>query len=146
MPQENARHMVAILDSVDEFLDALQFALEAEGYGTVRASLADIQSGALDLVALVEETRPDVVVYDLPRPYERNWNLLRLLKDTESLRRRTWLVTTPDKEALEAAVGASGVVEIVMGRPHGVEDVLGAVRTVLTELDAVTGDRRRSND
>ena len=38
------------------------------------------------------------------------------------------MLTTTDKEALEAAVGASGVVEIIFGEPYGVSDVIAAVR------------------
>lgn len=37
------------------------------------------------------------------------------------------MLTTTDKEALEAAVGASGVVEIIFGEPYGVTDVVAAV-------------------
>jgi hypothetical protein len=39
----------------------------------------------------------------------------------------TWVLATTDKRALEAAVGASGVVEIIFGEPYGVEDVVTAV-------------------
>ena len=37
------------------------------------------------------------------------------------------MLTTTDKKALEAAVGASGVVEIIFGEPYGVADVVAAV-------------------
>jgi len=40
----------------------------------------------------------------------------------------TWLLTTTDKQALEGAVGASGVVQIIFGEPYGVADVVDAVR------------------
>jgi len=38
------------------------------------------------------------------------------------------VLTTTDKAALEAAVGASGVIEIIFGEPYGVADVVTAVR------------------
>jgi CheY-like chemotaxis protein len=38
----------------------------------------------------------------------------------------TWVLTTTDKAALEAAVGAEGVVEIIFGEPYGVADDGGA--------------------
>ena len=37
------------------------------------------------------------------------------------------MLTTTDKGALEAAVGASGVVEIIFGEPYGVEEIVTAV-------------------
>lgn len=123
---------VAIFNSRSDFIGALREALEADGFATVAAHLADIQSGALDLVAFIDLHDPQLIVYDLPRPYESHWNFLRLLKETDSLRGKTWVLTTTDKTALEAAVGASGVVEIIFGEPYGVADVVDAVRLALT--------------
>lgn len=96
------RRRVAILNSRSDFIEALCAALEADGFDPVGAHLADIQSGTLDLVAFVDRHRPDAIVYDLPRPYESHWNFLRLLKETDSLKGRTWVLTTTDKEALTA--------------------------------------------
>ena len=128
MSESKARHRVAIFNSRPDFIEALRVALEADNFTTACAHLADIQSGTLDLLAFVHLHKPELIVYDLPRPYESHWNFLRLLKETDSLRAATWVLTTTDKNALEAAVGASGVVEIVFGEPYGVPDVVDAVR------------------
>ena len=122
-----ARRRVVIFNSRSDFIEALTQGLEAQGFTTASAHIADIQSGALDLLAFVRRHDPEMIVYDLPRPYERHWNILQLLKDTHALRTKTWLLTTTDKQALEAAAGASGVVDIIFGEPYGVEDVVHAV-------------------
>src|SRR5437870_13722166 len=109
--------LVAIFNSRDEVIEAIRSALENDGFETVTARLAEIQNGTLDLVAFIKVHAPDVIVYDLPRPYEAHWNFLRLMKETTSLKDRMWILTTTDKEALEAAVGASDVVEIIVGQP-----------------------------
>ena len=54
------------------------------GFAVVSAKLSEIQSGVMDLVAFVSEHRPVAIVYDLPRPYEANWNFLRLLRESGS--------------------------------------------------------------
>jgi hypothetical protein len=41
--------------------------------------------------------------------------------ETDALKKRTWIFTTTDKKALEAAVGASGVIEIVFGEPYSID-------------------------
>jgi DNA-binding NarL/FixJ family response regulator len=123
---DGTRH-VSIFNSRPDFIEALRAALEADGFTASCAHLADIQSGALDLPAFIEHHRPELIVYDLPRPYETHWNVLRLLKDTRSLEGAVWVLTTTDKAALEAAVGAAGVVEIIFGEPYGVADVVTAV-------------------
>lgn len=124
---------VAIFNSRAEFLDDLCEALNREGLPTVTALLAEIQDGTLDLVAFLEAHDPRVIVYDLPRPFERHWNFLRLLKQTDALRKRTWVLTTTDKKALDAAVGASGVIEIVLGQPYSIGEVVKAVHHALSD-------------
>ena len=128
MSETSERHRVAIFNSRPDFIEALRVALEDGGFMTNSAHLADIQDGTLDLVAFVAHHKPALIVYDLPRPYERHWNFLKLLKETSSLKAATWVLTTTDKKALEAAVGASGVVQIIFGEPYGVSDVVEAVR------------------
>lgn len=123
--------LVAIFNSCDKLIEEVRSALDAAGFAVATARLAEIQSGTLDLVAFIEVHDPDVIVYDLPRPYENHWNFLKLLKETNSLRDRQWILTTTDKRALDAAVGASGVVEIIVGQPYGADDVVEAVRLAL---------------
>ena len=127
MSKTSGTRRVAIFNSRPDFIEALRVALEAGGFTTACAHLADIQDGRLDLLAFIARHEPALIVYDLPRPYERHWNFLRLLKDSASLEGVTWVLTTTDKQALEAAVGASGVVQIIFGEPYGVADVVAAV-------------------
>ena len=133
MPGPTTGTPVAIFNSHAEFIHELRDALEREGLTTVTALLAEIQDGTLDLVAFLEAHNPQVIVYDLPRPFERHWNFLRLLKQTHGLRKKVWILTTTDKKALDAAVGASGVIEIIFGEPYGVREVVEAVHHALSD-------------
>jgi DNA-binding NarL/FixJ family response regulator len=123
--------VIAIFDSRDDVITSIQLALEADGFATVTACLAEIQNGTLDLVAFIGRHDPKVIVYDLPRPYERHWNFLRLVKETSSLKDRLWVLVTTDKPALTAAVRTAGVVELIIGQPFGAADVVSAVRLAL---------------
>src|SRR5438128_4750390 len=127
MAKSKTRRRVAIFNSRPDFIEALRQALEIDRFTPACAHLAHIQNGTLDLLAFVPLHQPELIIYDLPRPYESHWNFLRLLKETDSLKAATWVLTTTDKKALEAAVGASGVVEIIFGEPYGVTDVVAAV-------------------
>lgn len=134
---------VAIFNSHAEFLDSLRAALDREGFPTATALLAEIQDGTLDLVDFLEAHDPRVIVYDLPHPFERHWNFLRLLRQIDGLKKKTWILTTTDKKALDAAVGASGVVEIVFGEPYGVGEVVAAVHHALADGRPPRPERRR---
>ena len=144
MFRPTTRTPVAIFNSRAEFIDALREALDREGFPTATALLAEIQDGTLDLVAFLDAHDPEVIVYDLPRPFERHWNFLRLLRQTDVLRKRTWILTTTDKKALDAAVGASDVIEIVFGEPYSVGEVVEAVHRALSDGRPLRLARRRT--
>jgi DNA-binding NtrC family response regulator len=142
MSRPMTRTPVAIFNSRTEFIDALREALDREGFPTATALLAEIQDGTLDLVAFLEAHDPHVIVYDLPYPFERHWNFLRLLQQTDALRKRTWILTTTDKKALDAAVGASEVIEIVFGEPYSIGQVVEAVHHALSDGRPLRPERR----
>ena len=138
------RTPVAIFNSRADFIDDLRKALDREGFPTVTALLAEIQDGTLDLVAFLEAYDPRVIVYDLPCPFERHWNFLRLLRQSDALRKRTWILTTTDKRALDAAVGASGMIEVVFGEPFSVGEVVDAVHHALSDGRPPRPERQRT--
>jgi CheY-like chemotaxis protein len=133
MSRPTTRTPVAIINCRGEFIEALREALHREGLPAATALLAEIQNGTLDLVAFLEAHDPRVIVYDLPRPFERHWNFLRLLKQADALQRRTWILTTTDKRALDAVVGASSVMEVVFGDPYSLAEVVDAVHHALAD-------------
>jgi hypothetical protein len=128
MLQPNPPPVVAIFNSMDDLLDTLRISFEAQGFVVATARLADIQSGVLDLIAFVKEHKPVALVYDLPRPYEANWNVLRMLRETDSLQDLVWVITTTNKEALERAVPKTNAIEVILGKPYTIDEVIGAVR------------------
>jgi DNA-binding NarL/FixJ family response regulator len=144
MSRPTTRTPVAIFNSRAEFINGLREALDREGLPTATALLAEIQDGTLDLVAFLEAHDPQVIVYDLPCPFERHWNFLRLLRQADARRKRTWILTTTDKKALDAAVGASGVIEIVFGEPYSVGEVVDAVHHALSDGRPPRPERRRT--
>ena len=126
---------VAILNSSPDLIKAVGDALERDGFNVVSAHVADIQSGTLDLVAFIDAYDPGVIVYDLPRPFERHWNFLRLMRETDSLKSRCWVVTTTDKQAVEEVVKPGAISEILLGEPYTLDHVVAAVRACVQKIE-----------
>ena len=119
-------HTVAVLNSADDVIDAIREALRMAGFRVVTAHVSDIQDGTLDFVDFVAAHDPRVIVYDLPRPIERNWNFLRLMKSADVLKARCWVLTTIDKAAVQA-VSPAAAARIIVGQPWTTDDVVAAV-------------------
>jgi DNA-binding response OmpR family regulator len=123
--------LIAVFNAADDVVQMLRHALEAEGYRTAASRLADIQSGEFDFVAFLAEANPDVLVIDVPRPYERNLNVVRLLRAADRDPRRVWVVTTVNKVALEKLTASLKWEGPIIGQPFGPREVAAAVRTAL---------------
>ena len=90
------------------------------------AHVSDIQTGTLDFVDFVAAHDPRVIVYDLPRPIERHWNFLRLMRTADFLKTRCWILTTIDKDAVET-VSPRTLSQTILGQPWTTDDVVAAV-------------------
>jgi CheY-like chemotaxis protein len=120
--------LVAIFDSTDEVIEVLARLLEEHGFQTVMGRIDEIQSGVLDLVAFLEEHDPHVILFNLPRPYERHLNFLRLLSTTDSLKRCGCVLMTTHEEALKVAFRRVDEQPSILGKPYVPTAVLQAVR------------------
>jgi DNA-binding response OmpR family regulator len=123
--------LVAIFNSASDVVERLCHTFERGGFRTIAGRLADIQSGDLDFVAFLEAHDPDVLVVDLPRPYQRNLNIVRLLRAADQNSRRLWIVTTVQKAPLELLMTPLKWTGPIIGQPFGPDDVLAAVREML---------------
>jgi DNA-binding response OmpR family regulator len=120
--------VVAILNSNDDLVELLRHLLEQAGFVSVTGHIDDIRRGELDLVNFVKQHEPDVIVYDLVPPYDRSWNYLHLLRDSEPLRGRRFVLTSVNASRAKEVVGRSEMVYEVVGKPLDLDEVVTAVK------------------
>jgi DNA-binding response OmpR family regulator len=127
---ERPTPLIAVLNSSNDVVGMLRLVLEEEGFKTVTAHVPEVKQGQEDLLAFFARHNPRVVIYDVSLPYAENWTFLRLVLDTAAAKGRHFVVTTPNKTALEEAVGDTGTIELI-GKPYDLEQILAAVRSRL---------------
>ena len=124
---------IAVFNSSSDTVDLLRTALEAEGFQTVVGNIPDVKKGELDLVDFINQHTPAVIVYDISPPYDANWRFLRLVRSSEALQRREFVLTTTNKPALDKLVGDTEALEVI-GKPYDLGRIIDAVRAALTRL------------
>ena len=98
--------------------------------------LSDMPRAHEEVGHFVSAHRPDVVVYDVGMPYESSWDLLEAIRMAPALQSQPLVITTPNKDKLEQAVGRTGALEI-SGREEDLRRLLKAVD------EAADGAQRR---
>ncbi len=122
---------VAVINSSEDTVEMLRCALQHSGFtSVVTGHIRDFKTGAGDFPKYLETHDPQVLVYDVSLPYDKNWTFLRLLLDSEHMRGRKVVVTTTNKKRLDEMVGDTGALEIV-GKPYDIDQVVKAVKSAL---------------
>ncbi len=139
MAAGQAPRMVGILDSTEDVVEVLEELLQAEGYATTAAFIPDFKRGRGDLAQWLDQLPPTIILYDLPPPYEANWNFLQSMLRMEAARKHRFVLTTTNRRVLEEIAGPVEAHEII-GRPFDLERILRAVEAAFAALDEERGD------
>ena len=119
---------VAVLNSNDDVVEMLRFALENVGFVVVSAHIDAIRRGESSLSDFVDEHDPQVIIYDLVPPYDRSWRFLRHLRAAPNLQGRRFVITSTNaQKAIELSGEAQHVYEI-LGKPYDINAIVRAVQ------------------
>jgi CheY-like chemotaxis protein len=125
---ESKARTIAIFNTNPEVLELLRESLQQAGMQAVVAHIDDLKRGRLDMIQFVEEHNPDVIVYDVAPPYDTNWTFLRLMRNSNVMQGRAFVVTTTNKRALEELIGPADVVELLC-KPYDLQQIVDACTT-----------------
>jgi CheY-like chemotaxis protein len=121
--------VVAILNANDDIVELLRVVFENAGLIAVSAHVDAIKRGEVDFEQFVRQHRPDVIVYDIPPPYDRQWAFLNHMRRLPALQNVPFVVTTTNAARLHELVGTDERIYEIVGKPYDLDDILTAVRS-----------------
>jgi CheY-like chemotaxis protein len=119
--------LVAIMNTNEDIVMMLRVLLESEGLATAVVHVRHVKDGRVDLVTFLKEFDPAAIIYDIPPPYDEQWNFLQLVRGNTAAAGRPFILTTTNKRALESLVGPADVHEII-GKPFDLDAVVRSVK------------------
>ena len=118
--------MVAVVNTNPDIVELLKARIEAAGFIVLVLHISDIRSG-LDLGAVLKQHDPQVIVYDLVAPFERNWRLLQHLR-SNSFKDRRFVLSAPNAAALGRLAGRDEKIYEILDDGTDVDAIVQAVR------------------
>jgi len=120
--------VVAILNTNDDTVEMLRTMLESEGMVAVSAHVSDIRRGGLDFGSFLKEHDPQVIILDLPPPYDRSWMMFQHLRSIEAAKHRQFVLTSTNPARLAQIAEPDQPVLEVIGKPYDLQNIVSAVR------------------
>ena len=118
--------VVAVVNTNPDLVELLKARIEAAGFVVLVMHVEEIRGG-LDVAAVMRQHDPEVIVYDVVMPYERNWRFLQHLRET-SFKGRRFVITTPNEQGLRKLVGKDDRVYEILDDRGDIDAIVQAVR------------------
>lgn len=131
--QANTQPVVAVVNTNDDLVQALQSRLIDEGVSVVPLHIRDVKSGRSDFGAFLTSHDPAVVIYDIAIPYDDNWTFFATLRRLPESIDRRFVITTVNKRVMEHKVGPTDAVELIGGHADDFEPLVEALRRSLRD-------------
>jgi len=121
------RGVVAVFNASQDTVDMICAELTGHGYRCVPGHVTDVKQGETDFIAFIEQENPQVIVWDISPPYDKNWAFFQLIRSSTALRGRGMVLTTTHKTHLDQLAGENtGALEII-GKPYDLNLISQAV-------------------
>ena len=117
---------VAVVNTNPDLVELLKAQIEKAGFVVLVIHISDIRQG-LDIGAVLTQHDPQVIVYDVVFPYERNWRFLQHLRET-SFEGRRFVLTTPNAAGLRKLIGKDERVYEILDDSADTDAIVQAVR------------------
>jgi CheY-like chemotaxis protein len=129
--ERGAQALVLVVNQSVETLSVIRSVLEESGFRVLLANRLELDGE--ELLGFIETHHPDVVVYDVPWPYEERLEAFLALRTDERQPRRGWLAITTSHQVQEQLLEAGAAVLL---KPFEFEELMEAVGSLVTGRSA----------
>ncbi|MGH2956532.1 MAG: response regulator [Solirubrobacterales bacterium] len=130
---ESSCPLVLVADDEQDILELIRMVLEEEGYEVIAVS------DGVEALRTANQRRPDLCVLDVMMPGVDGYDVTRVLKRDEELRRIPVVLLTARTEPENVARGREAGADEYLSKPFLPEELQQAVRSVLSESASANG-------
>jgi CheY-like chemotaxis protein len=124
----DAPPVVAIFNTSPDTIELLRIVLEPAGFVVIGAYTYEVRDGEIDVEAMVKQHQPQVIIYDVAPPYDRNWRLFQHVGAMPALRKIKFVVTTTNARQVREIAGPGRQIYEIVGKPYDLDLIVKAVK------------------
>ena len=125
--RDAGQQVAAVFNTSPDTVDMLRQVLEPAGIVVVSALTWELRDSHVNIASFMEQHRPDVVVYDVAPPYERNWNLFLHMRGLPAMDGVQFVITSTNARFVQALARDERVYEVI-GKPYDLDLIVRAVK------------------
>lgn len=121
------KQVALVINTSPDTVEMLRIVLEQADFTVLSGYTYEISSGHVNLESMLRMHSPNVVVYDIAPPYDRNWDLFQHLQRSV-LKACPIVLTSTNPARLKEMVGANGTVYEIVGKPYDLDKIVQAAK------------------
>jgi DNA-binding response OmpR family regulator len=128
--------VVAIFNTSPDTVEMLRVMFEHNGFVVTSAYTYDIRDGKVDVEMLVRQHHPDVIIYDVAPPYEKNWREFQHVRTMDAFKGINFLLTTTNLQQVQKIAGQAHTLYEIVGKPYDLGLIVDAVKKLTGRASA----------
>lgn len=123
--------VVMIVNTSPDTVELLRIVLENAGFMVVSTYTHALREAKVDIEALVRQYQPELIVYDIAPPYEKNWREFLTTAAMPVLKGINFLITSTNARHVKEIAGEDKTIYEIVGKPYDLGLLVQAVKDTL---------------